>query len=390
MTKGMDGGRLLMRMAWRGGRVVAVSAETRRPSAAQLLRGRTPAEALALVPRVFSLCGKAQAAACRAACAAADGKSAAPGGVLQAMHSRVDDARIALEAGQEHLWRLLLDWPRMLGLVPREAEFVSWHKRLAAAGKTLDAARAVSDPETTDTALAGLAPLAAALRDFLDAVLFAPAQAGSLLRGDALPADSWAGHLLAAAACDVQSAPVRVRLLPAMSADKWTARLAHAAADFSARPTFDDAPAETGPLARHAEHPLVAAQLADGYGVAARLAARLVDLAELPGQLAQVPARIEAAGASGHGLACVETARGTLIHAVRLEAGRVADYTVIAPTEWNFHPDGCWRAELLGQPVADAATGEQLLRRVALALDPCVPVAVEVNEGAGLSAAPWP
>lgn len=375
MTKGMDGGRLVMKMAWSGGRLAAVAAETRRPVAAQLLRGRTPAEAQTLVPRIFSLCGKAQAAACRAACAAAQGRLAEPDGdVLR----RADDARIAIEAGQEHLWRLLLDWPRALGLPLREGEFAAWHRRLATAGKALDAARGAGDAAAAGTALASLPPLAAALADFLDAALFAPHSATAVLADGALPAESWAGRLLLAAADAVPPAPVTARLLPRLSAADWAARLVGAPAAFAARPIFADAPAETGPLARHATRPLVAARWAAGQGIAARLAARLTDLADLPGQLARLPARLDAAGGAGHGLACVETARGLLIHAVCLEHGRIADYTVVAPTEWNFHPDGAWRDELLGRPLTSAAEGERLLRRLALALDPCVPLVVEM------------
>ncbi len=45
---------------------------------------------------------------------------------------------------------------------------------------------------------------------------------------------------------------------------------------------------------------------------------------------------------------------------------------VVAPTEWNFHPQGALREGLLGMAAHDAATLESAARRLVLALDPCV------------------
>lgn len=383
-----------MLMALRGGRVVALAAESRRPAAAQLLRGRSPAEALALVPRLFSLCGKAQTAACRAACAAAT----SAGQPVPA--AGLDDARIAIEAGQEHLWRLLLDWPRLYGLPARESDFVLWHKRLADAGKAIDAARASGDPAAGARAHSALLPLAEALADFLESGVFGPGQLADVRDAGALRSESWAGALLEAArawpapASGTQALAMPApRTLPCIPAAEWLDRLDRfqglnrlesVADDFAARPCFDGRPAETGALARHGAHPMVAACVGEGAWGAARLAARLLDLAGLPVELASPLPRIEAAGMAeprgeaARGVACVETARGLLIHAVRLVGDRIDDYSVIAPTEWNFHPEGAWREALWDRPVPDPVAGEHLMRRVALALDPCVPVSVEV------------
>ena len=72
------------------------------------------------------------------------------------------------------------------------------------------------------------------------------------------------------------------------------------------------------------------------------------------------------------GLAWLQTSRGLLIHYAEVENGAVADYRIVAPTEWNFHPDGALTRGLPGK----AATSEQQARRHAelllLALDPCV------------------
>lgn len=368
MTKVADGGRLAMKMAWQAGTIVAVDGQLRRPVASALLVGRAPDEAQALVPLIFSLCGKAQAAAARAACGAAAGQPLTD--------DELDTAgrRVAAEAGQEHLWRLLRDWPPLLGLPARDADFAVWFKRLGSL------ARAAGTGTADDLALETAKALQAYLRDALFGV--DPAAVHDL---SDLPAATYAGRMLAVLD-ELPPAPdaATPRLLPARRAADWAAELARAPADFVARPALAGFPAETGALARQAARPLVATRLAARRLLAARLAARLLDLAALPATLAGAPPRLDACSPTpGLGVGCVDTARGLLIHAVRLEHGVIADYTVIAPTEWNFHPAGRWRAELPGLPAADRGAAEHWLRRLVLALDPCVPVSFAVVDTVG-------
>lgn len=85
-----------------------------RPAVARLLRGQPAEQAVALVPLIYSLCGKAQGIAAQAALAAARGNPVA---------AHVDTEAWA-EAAREHAWKLFVDWPRQLGLAPDEALFV--------------------------------------------------------------------------------------------------------------------------------------------------------------------------------------------------------------------------------------------------------------------------
>jgi Ni,Fe-hydrogenase I large subunit len=62
-------------------------------------------------------------------------------------------------------------------------------------------------------------------------------------------------------------------------------------------------------------------------------------------------------------------ARGLLLHWVQLDAqGRVDAYQVVAPTEWNFHPDGALAQALMRLSPQDI-TGAALLGK---AFDACV------------------
>ena len=62
------------------------------------------------------------------------------------------------------------------------------------------------------------------------------------------------------------------------------------------------------------------------------------------------------------------------------EPAFIADYRIVAPTEWNFHPQGVFVREALATPPMPAADRQRRLRALALALDPCVAVSWQVEE----------
>lgn len=77
-----------------------------------------------------------------------------------------------------------------------------------------------------------------------------------------------------------------------------------------------------------------------------------------------------------HGLAWVEMSRGLLMHRVELDGECVSRCDVVAPTEWNFHPEGAVARTL--ESLGDAPDA----RVIALmtAYDPCVKFRIERRE----------
>ena len=156
------------------------------------------------------------------------------------------------------------------------------------------------------------------------------------------------------------------------------------AAHLDGDPAFDDAPhwqgqpRETGALARMASHPLVADAVETfGPGLAARLVARLLETAAALGDLRT--GRGSRQGGAKHGdfgLGWAETARGLLVHRTRVEGDRLAGYRIVAPTEWNFHPEGAFVRGAAG--LADVAALEAAAHWIVGSLDPCVGVRCEV------------
>lgn len=347
--------------------VASVGIHSTRPQVAQrLMAGRSPEHAVQLAGLVFTLCGKAQAIAAGLACDAALGRPPEP-------EQRTERERaVLMELAREHAWRLLINWPEQAGLPPDPASLRDLHlvqadpSALASALDRILLERLLGRP-AGDWLAAG----EAGFRDWLDT---RPTPLSGLFAGLAAGPDP-----------GVSRAP----LLPPvhrLGTDGLAGLARHAleAPAFCAQPAWDGAgqaatPRETGAIARQLDHPLVSAWIAArGRGAGARQLARLVELARLPGWLRDTPPPMTLAAQleAGTGAAGVETSRGLLLHVARLEAGRVAEYRILAPTEWNFHPAG---------PLAQALAGldagpdlESRARLVAQSLDPCVDYGVEV------------
>ncbi|HZV53511.1 MAG TPA: hypothetical protein VFF82_01120 [Rhodocyclaceae bacterium] len=114
MGQSFDPGSVVARLTFVAGRVASTAVSCKRPDVARLLCGQPADRAVALVPLIYSLCGKAQGVAARAALAAARGNG---------VEAHVD-AEVLAEAEREHAWKLLVDWPRQLGMSPDETTFV--------------------------------------------------------------------------------------------------------------------------------------------------------------------------------------------------------------------------------------------------------------------------
>ncbi len=316
---------------------------------ARLLVGRDPREALDLLPRLFSLCGHAHVAAARVA---------VQEDVTEA-EAHADTSRVLAETAREHLLRILTGWrvegagfelpsPPVMGLV-----------------KNMQAA--VGDP-------AEERQVSALLAGYLETHVFGISPAAFLKLRDLAEFTNWldGGPTLAKAyLCQIVAhgwqglGAVSTQFLPALSGAQLQALMAEPS--FTLRPEWHGQPHETGPLARQSRHPVVAALLElHGAGLMSRLVARLVDLAKIPTQMTTGESPVR--GQPGVGV--VETARGRLVHAARQEHGQLKDYQILAPTEWNFHPEGVAVQALAGlHAVTGRAEGAQALIE---AIDPCV------------------
>ncbi len=349
-----------------GGRVTQVHLSSSRPDiAGQLLCDRSRAETAALVPRLYSICARSQAAASELACAAAAGDTLGEDLLVRVR------ASVSAETLRELALRTLLEWPKALGETPDEAAIAAARGALngpAGSGAIAQAAFGSSAEEWLD-----LQTLPALQRWAEQGRTAAARFVRHALDDDAA----------ASAGMPPASAMAAVPLLPAAlpwSALVALAQAADADAEFARRPVWRGAPAETGALARQQADALLQALLQRGRSrVAARVVARLRELALLLAGRGQAPL-----GATtlpdGSGLAWVENVRGLLLHRLRLVRGRTADYRIVAPTEWNFHPAGALPAALQHAPAHDLDALQRRTRVLVDSLDPCVACSIEFED----------
>ncbi len=321
MTEAIDSGCVRLGLASEGSRVSEVRVSSERPSLTGTLRGRPAADAVRLVPLLFALCGQAQGGAAALALAAARGTGCAA-------HL---DAAIQTEVMREHLWRWLLDLPLLLGEAALREEFV-----------------------------AAMGWLGGGRRDELAAML-----AGSRIEA------------LRRRVCDMEDLPDPApSLLPALDAQSSLALWPQLDSGFCRRPHWRGAAAETGAIARRQGRTDALSDAKAGHAAfAARWLARLDELREWAAGMATVGAGGTASAAStaaGRGRALVDTARGLLMHEIVLDGERIADYFIVAPTEWNFHPQGPLGGWLTGRDATDRAAVQRFAARAVAALDPCV------------------
>ncbi|OWW18706.1 hypothetical protein [Noviherbaspirillum denitrificans] len=350
-------GSLRITLHWDGRRIVRAGVHPRPLAPIEsLLRGKLPEEALRILPMLFSLCGKAQAAACATALEAAT-ERALP--VIPLRRERL----VLVEAVQELLWRFLIDFPRLLDKPGDPALLARIRHALSVACMEPDERGWQEAIRRVETVVRAALP-----SEDLDNADMLIAQLLHICRKE----HRW-GH--SAVALMPDSADIPAVLVPGLLAR----------ADFPAFPQWKGAPVETGSLARMHRHPAVAASLSiQGTSIFSRVLARLVEINDLFVRLQAEDAGprpwVQGAAIAGGGLAWVQNARGLLVHYAALdEAGRIAAYKIIAPTEWNFHPSGAFTQGLAGKAADSAEAARRHAELLALSLDPCVTHQIEVE-----------
>jgi hypothetical protein len=344
-------------------RVGRVEIASSRPQLAQrLLAGHTAEQAAERVGRLYTVCGRAQRLAAQAAAEAAAGET------VPATRLARRELEVLTEQAREHVWQLLLPTTGAVGATAAPTAL----RRIVQAGEEAYALATTLTHVLTEQLL-GEPPARWLSRDPDD------------LRRWCAAAATAPALRLAQLLEDPDPAVCHTPLLPALAAwrpDSIRSLALQALGEpgFCARPLWLDRPAETGVLSRLWHDPTLSAWIgAMGRGSAARLLARLVELARLPTRLLEGGLPVVRAWPLGEGIgaAGVETARGLLLHVVRLAAGRVTDYRILAPTEWNFHPAGPLAEALAAMPTG--ADLSERARRVVTSLDPCVACQVEVR-----------
>jgi coenzyme F420-reducing hydrogenase alpha subunit len=368
------------------GRLVAKSLVTTRASGIARALAAQPVEQVPQVlSQLFPLCGTAHAIAGLTAIEAALGIEVSPAQLA------FRELMLLAEHGAALGWRILMDWPSLLG-EPPEVRACADIRRAAAAVSIvaergrwtrIGGVRLRPDRDDLGRTVSELARMLVALF---------PEAADPTLSWNELEPAMQGGASTPARLINIARAGVMADygrhdrpLLPSIDADWFAARLA-TEPHFSDAPTLDGTAAEVGPLAAQ-RHPLVADAIAHwGATLATRLLAAALDAPVVAGRLCRAldtladddPVEVDLTR-TGRGAGVVETARGPLSYFVDVALGRVRMLRSVAPTEWNFHPDGPFMAALDAAPrVSDPLLAARLL---AASFDPCVPFSIELAGG---------
>jgi len=320
MRSNLDSGSVLIRLTCVNDQVSSVLVLSERPDVMPVLRGRTSAQAVKLVSMLFALCGQAQACAGTHALAAARGTACEP----------YLDPSVQKEVLREHLWRWMLDLPPLLGEAAMQKEFVIAAQLLNKDARA-ELQQLLSNPRITS------------MRSQLSAM--------NESRSSPLPL---------------------LPILDAISSLKEWPRLDN---KFSRLPEWHGAAAETGAIARYPQQ----AQKVGSF-FSSRWLARLNELLDWCDGKDQVGAGgtvSSACVANNIGRSLVETARGLLMHEIILDGDRVQDYVIVAPTEWNFHPQGVLPKLIQGTSTHDRDALQHHVALLIATLDPCVPWVLE-------------
>lgn len=151
---------------------------------------------------------------------------------------------------------------------------------------------------------------------------------------------------------------------------------------FSALPQADSGCCETSVWTRNRTKTIITeSQALSMSPIALRFLAQILELKRIAPRMLQAHKQL-LIFSDRAGFAKVEAARGALIHRAVLDSKAttaiINQYQIVAPTEWNFHPQGTLVQMLQGVAVAKDGVVD-LVSQLVLAVDPCVAYEVEVN-----------
>ncbi|MBF0355196.1 MAG: nickel-dependent hydrogenase large subunit [Alphaproteobacteria bacterium] len=381
-SEGAIGARLILD----GGRISAVEITPRpAPPLNLLMAGLGFREAAQRIPTLFSLCAMAQRDACLGALEAAFGISPPP--AWEASRKLL----VLAETLEEHARHLLLDGALLLGAVPDAEGAKRIRRHVKSLEKAIHPAPFVVKPEA-----AHLAGWLEELRGLVLERIMGGRDVSALSSFASL--QDWGRGLPPVPALvltrlqehDRSAPPPATAVLMGGLDPVWLADMLRGdkLGRFTSRPATDEGIClETGPLSRQCDHPLIGAIEEElGCGLTARALARLIEISQAMVAMAMILPMLEpwelgqGPMGSGEGIGQSEAARGRLVHWVRVEESKINSYRLMAPTEWNFHPEGPFVKALLGAPARSPEAASHLARLQAYAFDPCVGLLIEVYD----------
>lgn len=352
--------------------------------AANILLGKTPEQALDTIPLLFSVCGVAQS---RAALSA----------IQQAQHIPLNkhlelarDIMVLSENAKEHLLRIFLDWPSLFEH-PNNNNNLPYITKLTQNFKTslFSKAQAFTLDSQLNSDILSTEKYIQSLEHYLEQHVFNVPIKEWLSIDNIEQLNHWAKQQNGTAAYSISKiceqgwaaqGNANCAPLPTLENNSLSERfLASNANAFIAQPTWQEQCYETTSLSRYQHHPLIKALNNKFHsGLITRWVARLIELASIPQQMRSHLELIQKTqpstkkNSASQGLSQVEAARGRLVHHVAIKNNSIERYQILAPTEWNFHPNGLIQESLRHIKCQSASQWAHVAKLLINTIDPCV------------------
>jgi len=158
---------------------------------------------------------------------------------------------------------------------------------------------------------------------------------------------------------------------------------------FIKQPTYQNTIYESTPYSRQSNHKLIKQLFSIyGNGLFTRAVAQLLEVFELLNNIKssytniefeKISYDIQPFSAESKSLVQLEAARGRLFHQIFAEDGKIKSYQILAPTEWNFHPQGVLSRMI---ETVKYKSEQDLVNQIKLlvdVVDPCVGYSIEID-----------
>ncbi len=357
-----------------GKRFVRIHSD-RRTDIARILIGKKPQDAINILPAIFSICACAHASAATLACQPYE---------LEENQDLADYLIVQCENAREFLMRIFTSWGDRIGF---GHDKIPYHIVLGLVEKMQIATTA-----QTKASASAIRQVADELDNFLKSYIFKMETQDWLTIKDDARLARWAedthtvaaGFILQLYKKNWQSiGSSQTRFLPEIPLVELSDRmLSNDGERFVNQPDWHGETFETGPFARNQDHRLIQNLVTKyGSGLLTRQVARLVELSKIPSRIKENLEQDQYQNSSKKvsGTGQVETARGQLTHTTKISDGKIADYKILAPTEWNFHTRGVVHDALENLQSESTAETEKLAGMIVESIDPCVDFEVRVQ-----------
>ena len=378
-------GELTISLQCDNGQINSQIASSRPLHASRLFVGQSVDQVIANLPLLFNVCGKAQAVATLRAVESALQQPAAANVEYQR------EALIYLESLREQVWKVLLDWPKflseavdpvILSTITKQLNELSGHLNT---NKSLLGRSAKFNPVSPSTVKLWLT-----LKKVIEQSVLGVSS--SLWLNDEFDINQWSEqHNIQTTRFILwlyqqnwkDAGASNIESLILFDDSQLKDRLMTEQYEFTAAPDWQDKPREVSWFSLQLRHNLIIKVVAEhGNGLYSRMVARLIGIAGLVEKLDQFFAQDcnnFNLGSNLMGMAHVNTARGRLTHSLQLDNETIEQLSILAPTEWNFHPKGVVASGLNQLAGSDPELLKLQASLLIHAVDPCVGYQLDIH-----------